>query len=202
MKKDRIVTLTDIVFLIILSITLLLVLNIDNLFRIISGDANEAYVYVHENVSGFTEKAGDFISSALLTPDVATFILWGIIGFIAYVLVGLFLGTGQDIGQEISVSKRYMHPRDFNKGSFWKDFLIHSAIVLVFVVVSITWTIWFLNKFIPLSSSSLYLATEGFFSPLATVGYLGLAFISIFTGLLGFLVIARIMKVIKTNFIN
>ena len=71
MKDNRLLTIADIIGVVILSIFILLITNIDTLVRAVTGEIQESYVYFYENVSTVADITVGYLSDYLLTPNIA-----------------------------------------------------------------------------------------------------------------------------------
>lgn len=199
MNKNRLLTIGDVAYVSVFSLIALILFNIDTLLRYLAGEGQESYVFFNERITTVTDSFVGYISDFLFTPNIATFVLWGVLGFISYVAVELFFDTTKDLKDTVNVAVSYVHPKNFKQSSYWIRFFLHGVAAIFIVFVLLYWIFLILTKFIPFASSSLIIALHSDIGGVQRLGYIAQAYIGVFTGILGFLVIVRIIKLTKNS---
>lgn len=131
---------------------------------------------IYGQIQTYTDTVLDFLSENLLTANVSTFIVWGILGMIVYLIITLSSDEASNISDMIKTAFVYKHPKSFKQTSFWlKNFEEGLGLLVVFAMF-VAIIILGLKVFVPFSS---YMVLLGLYD----TSNIGLAIFRIFSGL-------------------
>ncbi len=136
------------------------------------------------------------ILTTILTPNIATFILWLFIGLISYVVMELILDETKGIKDILLIGTSYKHPEFFNKYKYWFSFLIGIIETTIIVILLVLWVYLIFEFFIPFSNISLGVALLAD-SALEKLQYFSYSVLGMFTSIVGLLVFIRLYIVYK-----
>ncbi len=181
MHKDKspIISTLELISILLVSVSFLIVVNIDIFIHYFSNKDTDSLNYFNERLSTFLLGPIDVISERMLTPNITTFILWALLGVVCYTIVYFFIDFGGEISDSVKLSDKFIHPQEHKK-SIYKILLLANMLLLLATVTLCIFIVFTIFKYlIPYASSNILLALYESQNPLQTLQYIFLAFIAI-----------------------
>ncbi len=145
MQNEKLVKKVDI-FLLPISIVTILVMQWESIFYLVTNDY-KSRLYFSENIDKsftfFGELAGNVFHA-----DVATMILWGVIGLVVYSVVSLFSQEIEGAHKAKNFNKLFVVPKKAKIHAFPR-FLLRNLVVLFFLLVMLCWLVVSITILLP-----------------------------------------------------
>lgn len=197
--SNRLLSVSDLVVILIVSVAALVVVNIDLIIRLVFSQGQSSADYFYHQVGEMTDVVLRFLSDTLLSPDIASFILWGVIGLICYYAVEYLFERANDFNEAREVDTKYMHPKSYKSKIFWKEFLIRFVVTFVIVLVLFIWMVLIFRFFLAMSSAYFELALFGGEGLLASMFYIFFSTLIIMVSFTGLVVLKRVAGVFRLS---
>ncbi len=128
---------TGIFVYIILTLVILIINKLETSIFLVTQDA-EATESIFNLLNGGFDRFVDAIGSVPFFSTFFTFLVWVLIGCGLYIGVNALIGFFSEAGQVLSAEAGYMHSKNYQKGDFFKVFLLRAAIhmgVLILLIL-------------------------------------------------------------------
>ena len=188
---------TEIIVMLIFSFIAVLVLNIDVLIRFIMNNDTSSYEFFHERISELIDTPLMWLNDHLLTPSVATFILWAVIGLVCYTILYFFADIKSEVSEVLSEGKNNINPNNKLYRSRKLKIVVNLIILLVTIIAIFEMILLSLNKLLPYSSTKVYLSLYDSISLLTRVWFIVESFMALFLIPLTLLTIIRISNQLR-----
>jgi len=160
-KTNTLISKQDIFWTALSAGILMLVSNFDSIVDTILRNDPSSREYMYEQLSVRADEVFYFLSEHLLTPNITTFLVWMIIGVVAYFIMGFLSGTLRDFFNTFILMVTYRHPKDFNIVTYWLLFLLNVVISALFLFGLLYWTIISFSYLLRFSSDNFLIALQG-----------------------------------------
>ena len=194
---NKLIEKTEIIVMLIFSFIAVLLLNIDVLIRFITNNDNSSYEYFHDRLSELIDTPLTWLNDHFLTPSVATFVLWAVIGLICYTILYFFADIKSEVSEILSEGKNNINPNNKLYRSRKLKIVVNSFILLVTIIAIFVMLFLSLNKLLPYSSTKVYLSLYDSISLLTRAWFIVESFIALFIIPLTFLTIIRISNQLR-----
>lgn len=188
---------TEIIVMLIFSFIAVLLLNIDVLIRFIMNNDTSSYEFFHERISELIDTPLMWLNDHLLTPSVATFILWAVIGLVCYTILYFFADIKSEVSEVLSEGKNNINPNNKLYRSRKLKIVVNLIILLVTIIAIFEMILLSLNKLLPYSSTKVYLSLYDSISLLTRVWFIVESFMALFLIPLTLLTIIRISNQLR-----
>jgi hypothetical protein len=197
-RARHILTIRDLLFSAVFSISVLILGLIPGFIRYINGEEQQLTDQYFEATGLIVDKILIFLGDSLLTPDIATMLLWGILGVIAYFSVSVFMSSVETMSDSYKMTKHYIHPKNFHATSYILHVALHSISGLAAFGLLLFWTIMSLRYLIgqAFDTASLLLFSDDI-AIASRFLYALLAVGAIMVTILGYIVFVRVVSYIR-----
>ena len=123
------------------------------------GNNTESTRFLENLIESRFEQSLNFFDNFKYSADIATILVWSCIGAVAYLLFMLTLGFLSEASFSFVSEVRFIHPRGYHHGEFFKTLLLRSIYhfvvvsLIIFYVIVLTqqlWPVWteLLSRFV------------------------------------------------------
>lgn len=155
----------------IISFVFLVACNLWALLQVLTGDASLSSLQVSNALTTYKERF-DSIFNTPVFASASTFLFWGIIGCVAY-MVAFVLKSYLERMYEEKQASHNIQPRYIKGGGYWKSVAGHNIFFACTVLVTIAFLIVSLGIFVPQSITLFSRGLASWFSWQSIIAFLG-----------------------------
>lgn len=142
-------TLAGNLFYLFLTTAILLASSLELIFELVTQD-KETAASLTDVISSEFNQLLEALSSFSSTASIVTFIFWAIAGSIIYILVMVAYTAFSEAGYALNVETHFVHPKDYEKGSWIKLLIIRSLLHIAVLIVTVAYTMFFVQFLFPI----------------------------------------------------
>lgn len=158
LKRTNFIGITDILLAIVLGLALGLIVNFKVIQNFVANDTGADPVEAAKSLDYAVDGFLGGIDQLSATPIVVTILFWMAIGAVVYKLVTMLAGIFSELIQDLDISFRFKHPKQFTLRTFWVSVALKFLFTFIVGFVFIGWIVLGVNVLFPFSSATLQLS--------------------------------------------
>ena len=194
MGENHLIETRDLVISFVLGTLLVVFINIRLISDTLFQNSSEGFEFIDNQIAVNSSKIFEAINNFTYTSTAVTAILWAIVGITLYSVLRFLFNEVKAIGDDINISTRYVHPKNFNQPGFWLStlwfFIYPSGVGLVCIL----WILFSIKVLIPFSSVMFLLGLSSGSDFLGSALNLLISFGTMSFMILGFIVFIKILR--------
>ena len=200
MGNVHVVNTRDLVTSLIAGAIIVVVVNVRLIVQTFTSDYDQGIQHASNLISEKISNIEYFIGDFSLSSSLITIIVWGLFGAVVYTVLHIILHEATKVGQDVNVSARYIHPKNFSQSKFWITAFWATVYPLFVMFVTAVWLILVVKVLVPFSSSIVLLALQGSASFAERILLAALSIVTMALCVLGLIICGRLMASIKEIF--
>lgn len=138
MKNNLVPTKIDMFLYATLAVIIILIGNAQILTKSLVGDSYASYNDVRGLLDTQLDRRLTAIDNLRWAPDLAVFAVWALVGVVVYSIGVAVYNQYVELKEDVDISFKYIHPRNFVSSKFWKHVAIVSFIRFTLIIGMVT----------------------------------------------------------------